>query len=288
VTTVLFASLAGALFGALAVTVRFGLQRGGDPNAGALVVAGLAALLGAVIAIPSLVGNGHLDDLWPFFLVGMLVPGGSQLLFILAVRDAGPSRAAILIGTAPLMSVLIALTLLGEPFQALLLLGTALIVAGGIALAGERARPQHFRLLGAIFALVCAALFAVRDNVVRWAARDRHPPPLAASAAALFGAALVILVYLVLARREGLAEKVRAAVPAFAAAGVTLALAYGSLLVAFDHGRVSIVAPLNATQSLWAVALAALLIGRSEAIGRRTVLAGLLVVAGGAIIGAAR
>jgi drug/metabolite transporter (DMT)-like permease len=288
VTTVLFASLAGALFGALAVTVRFGLQRGGDPNAGALVVAGLAALLGAVIAIPSLVGNGHLDDLWPFFLVGMLVPGGSQLLFILAVRDAGPSRAAILIGTAPLMSVLIALTLLGEPFHALLLVGTALIVAGGIALAGERARPQHFQVLGVIFALICAVLFAVRDNVVRWAARDRHPPPLAASAAALLGAAVVIVVYLLVVRREGLAAKLRTAVPAFAAAGVTLALAYGSLLVAFDHGRVSIVAPLNATQSLWAVALAAVLIGRSEAIGRRTVAAGLLVVAGGAIIGAVR
>ena len=37
--------------------------------------------------------------------------------------------------------------------------------------------------------------------------------------------------------------------------GVALGLAYVCLLVAFDHGRVSIVAPLNATQSLWAVVL---------------------------------
>jgi uncharacterized membrane protein len=52
---------------------------------------------------------------------------------------------------------------------------------------------------------------------------------------------------------------------------------------------VSIVAPLNATQSLWAVFFAALLIGRhSERIGPRLVAAGVLVVAGSAIIGIVR
>jgi drug/metabolite transporter (DMT)-like permease len=51
---------------------------------------------------------------------------------------------------------------------------------------------------------------------------------------------------------------------------------------------VSVVAPLNATQSLWAVVLAAVLIGRSEQIGRRTVLSGLLILAGGVLIGVMR
>jgi len=49
-----------------------------------------------------------------------------------------------------------------------------------------------------------------------------------------------------------------------------------------------VVAPLNATQSLWAVVFAALLYRHSEAIGRRTVLAGLLVVVGGALVGVTR
>ena len=79
------------------------------------------------------------------------------------------------------MSVAIALALLGEPFQPLLLVGTVLVVAGGAALARERARPEHFRALGAVLALVCAALFAVRDNVValgrpRRRIRRRSPP----------------------------------------------------------------------------------------------------------------
>ncbi len=285
---VVFAVLAGVLFGVLALTVRSGLKRGADPEVGALVVTGVGFLVGAALAVPELVSGLSPSELWPFVLTGALVPGASQILFILAVRDAGPSRAAILIGTAPLISVLIALLLLGEPFRPLLLAGTALIVAGGATLAGERARPSHFRVLGAVLALACAALFAVRDNAVRWAARDAHPPALTASAASLLAAAAVVGLYLLIFRRRGLPGKLRAALPAFAAAGITLGLAYASLVEAFDHGRVSIVAPLNATQSLWAVILAAVLIGRGEEIGRRTVLAGLLVVAGGAMISVLR
>jgi uncharacterized membrane protein len=60
------------------------------------------------------------------------------------------------------------------------------------------------------------------------------------------------------------------------------------LLEAFSHGRVSVVAPLNATQSLWAVAFAAAALGKTEAIGSRLVVAGALVVAGGALIGIVR
>src|SRR5262249_23244483 len=148
---------------------------------------------------------------------------------------------------------------LGEPVRPLLIVGTALVVAGGIALAGERARPEHFRALGVVLALGCAALFGVRDNVVRWAARDAHPPPLVATDVSLAAATLFMLGYvLAVSRRRGL----RRAVVAFAPAGIGLALAYDCLLVAFDRGRVSIVAPLNATQSLWAVVFSVLVYGR--------------------------
>ena len=289
-SAVFFGALAGALFGALAVAVRYGLQRGGDPEVGAVVVGGVSLAVSVLVAIPSVViDEVRPADLWPFLLIGGLVPGASQILFILAIRDAGPSRASILIGTAPLMSVAIALVLLGEPFRPLIVLGTALVVAGGAALARERSRPEHFRAIGATLALVCAALFAVRDNVARWAARGTHPPPLVATAVALLGAFAVILAYLLVARRQALRSRLRAAIPAFAAAGVALGLAYASLLVAFDRGRVSIVAPLNATQSLWAVVFSALVIGRrGEMIGPRLVAAGALVVAGSALIGIVR
>jgi drug/metabolite transporter (DMT)-like permease len=290
VLAVLFGALAGALFGALVIAIRGGLRRGADPEVGAIVVAGIGLALSALLAAPSAIAEDvRVGDLWPFLLVGALAPGASQIIVILAVRDAGPSRASILIGTAPLMSVAIALALLGEPFHPLLLLGTGLVVAGGAALARERARPEHFRALGAVLALACAALFAVRDNVARWAARDTHPPALVAATVSLLAAFTIILAYLLVARRDTLRSKLRPALPAFAAAGVALGLGYDSLLEAFDRGRVSIVAPLNATQSLWAVLFSALVIGRrAEVIGPRLVIAGVLVVTGGVLIGIVR
>jgi drug/metabolite transporter (DMT)-like permease len=290
VLAVLFAALAGALFGALAVTVRAGLRRGADPEVGAAVIVGVALAITVLLAIPSAITDGiSPGDLWPFLVVGALAPGASQILVVLAVRDAGPSRAFVLIGTAPLLSVAIALIVLGEPFRPLLLVGTALVVLGGAVLAREPARPEHFRLLGPLAALACAALFGIRDNVARWAARGAHPPPLVATAVSMLAACLLIGVYLLVFRRAAVRERLRPAVPAFAAAGLSLGLAYDSLLLAFDRGRVSIVAPLNATQSLWAVMLSLVLIGRrGEAIGSRLVAACLLIVAGGALIGALR
>jgi len=289
VAAVLLAALAGAGFGALAVAVRWGLRTGADPEIGALVAGVVAFAVSASVAAPSVANDGvDAGELWPFFLAGLIAPGASQIFLTLAVRHAGPSRAAIFMGTGPLMSVLIALTLLGEPFRPLLLVGTLLVVLGGVALAGERIRPEQFRALGAALALLCAVLFAIRDNVVRWAARSDHPPPLVAATTSLLAAAALILVYVLLRRRDRLRMFSSRAAFGFVPAGLALALGYDALLAAFDRGRVSVVAPLNATGVLWAVVLSAIVIGRSELIGRRTVVAGLLIVCGGGLIGALR
>jgi drug/metabolite transporter (DMT)-like permease len=100
------------------VTVRLGLQRGGDPEVGALVI----TATGFAVALAAAGVAGDLDDLslgelWPFLIMGLLVPGLSQILFMRAVRGAGPARTAILIGTAPLISALLAIALLDEPLR---------------------------------------------------------------------------------------------------------------------------------------------------------------------------
>jgi uncharacterized membrane protein len=282
----LYGALAAVLFGAMAVAVRMGLERGGDAEGGAAIVASVAAAASLVLAAAR-GGEVSAADLWPFALAGALVPGVSQLVLVQAIRLAGASRVLVLIGSAPLLSVALAFVLLDEAFVLELAVGTVLVVAAGIVLAGE-ARPQHVRLLGGGLALLCAGMFAGRDNLVRWAALEAHPPPLVATAVSLTSAAVVVVAWLLVARRSTLRTRLGNARPAFAAAGIALGLAYAALVAGLDSGRVSIVAPLNATQSLWAVVFSALLLRRTEAIGRRVVFAALLVVAGGALIGAVR
>jgi len=69
---------------------------------------------------------------------------------------------------------------------------------------------------------------------------------------------------------------------------ITFGLSYVLLFEAYWRGRVSVVSPLVATESLWGVGLAALLVRHTEGMGKRLALGALLVVAGGAVIGATR
>ncbi|MGL6280095.1 MAG: DMT family transporter [Gaiella sp.] len=284
---VLLGLLAGALFGAMTVAVRWGLARGGDPISGTPVITLTAfALTGAVAALTW--GDPNLTELAAFLAVGVVVPGLSQVAFVSAVRYAGPSRAAILVGTAPLASVILAVFVLGEQLEAATFLGTALVVAGGAVLAFDRARPPGFRMLGAGLALLCAGLFAARDNAVRHFAVDLDVPAIDAAAASLLGATIGSVIFVVVARRRTDVARMRRASAAFVPAGLLLGGAYCALVAGFDRGDVAVVAPLNATQSLWAVLFAALVYRRAEMIGRRTVLAAVLVVCGGALIAAFR
>ena len=71
-------------------------------------------------------------------------------------------------------------------------------------------------------------------------------------------------------------------------AGLCFGLSYVCLFEAYFRGRVSVVSPLVATESLWGVALSALAFRQAEGVGRRLALGAALVVAGGALIGAYR
>ncbi len=274
------------LFGAMTVVLRFALRRspGAEVGAFATTVTALAVAVIALVIRPP--GAGDAGGLALFFLVGMLAPGGSQLLFTMAVRDAGPSRTSVVVGAAPLISVVIAIAVLGEPAQAALIVGALLIVVGGILLVFERSRPAHYRIIGLVFALAGATLFAIRDNVVRWASHGTAVPPIPAATAALLGGSLVILAYiLVLGRPPGLG--LGRALP-FVPVGLLFGLSYLSLFEAYYRGRVTVVSPIVATESLWGVLLSAVFIGRSERIGPRLVAGAICIVAGGALIAVLR
>ena len=284
---VLLASASAALFGAMSVAVRFALREFDDAELGSLAMSSVALALTGAIGLVAARGGGLLDA-WPFLVTGAIAPGASQIFFVRAVREAGAARTSVVMGTAPLVAVAIALTVLGEPVSAVLLAGGGLIVAGGIALANERVRPEDFRRLGVLFAVTATVLFAVRDNVLRAIAKGSDVDPLVAAAVSLLAGAVTVALYLAVTRHGSFARGYGRAVRAFAPAGVFFGLSYAMLFEAYYRGRVSVVAPLVATESLWGVAFAALFLRRSELVGRRLVLGALLIVAGGVLIGLSR
>lgn len=286
-TAVLLACASAALFGAMSVAIRFGLRDVGDAELGSFAMSSLALALTAALGLAISHGAG-LRDAWPFLIAGVIAPGVSQIFFVRAVRDAGAARTSVLMGTAPLVAVAIALTILGEPVSAGLVAGGLLIVSGGIALANERVRPEDFRRLGVLFAIAATVLFAVRDNVVRAISKGSDVPPLVAVPVSLLAAVATVALYLAVTRRGEWARGYSAAVRAFAPAGLIFGLSYALLFEAYYRGRVSVVAPLVATESLWGVAFAALFLRHSELVGRRLVVGAVLIVAGGVLIGLSR
>ena len=271
----------------MSVAVRFAVRRSNDSELGPLAMSSVAFVVTAVIGLAA-TRELDLADLWPFLIAGTIAPGLSQVFFVRAVREAGAARTSVLMGTAPLVAVAIALIFLREPVRAPLLIGAGLIVAGGIALARERVRPADFRRLGVLFALTATVLFAVRDNVLRSFAKDTQVHALIAAPASLLAGLAAISFYLVLTRRGAWARGYTRQLGLFLPAGVFFGFSYAALFEAYYRGRVSVVAPLVATESLWGVVFSALLLRRSELVGRWLVVGAALIVAGGALIGVSR
>lgn len=272
---VVLALTSALLFGAMTVAIRLALARGGAEAGAAATI--LPAL--AILAVAAAVTRSNPFAAWPFLLAGIAAPGGSQLLFTLAVREAGASRTSVAVGSAPLVAVVGALIFLDEPLRLPLVVGALLVVAGGVLLAAERDRPGHVRPIGLAFAAGAMTLFALRDDLIR-ALHARSGPEAAACATMIAGSAVTLL----WSRRVPSPRELSAFLPA----GVLFGLSYLCLFEAYDRGRVSVVSPLVATESLWGVALSVVAFRATEGVGRRLALGALCVVAGGAVIGALR
>jgi drug/metabolite transporter (DMT)-like permease len=275
VTVVLLALLSAALFGAMTVAIRVGLRGVADAGGAALAT----VLVATAVVLVAAAARHDVHGVWPFLLAGLLAPGASQIFFTLGVREIGASRTSVAAGAAPLVAVAIAIVFLGEPVRAPLLLGALAIVAGGALLAAERDRPGHLRTRGLLYAAAAATLFATRDNVVR--ALHAHASPETAAAATLVAGSLLAAAW---TRRAPTRPELKRLAPA----GILFGLSYVCLFEAYWRGRVTVVSPLVATESLWGVALSVLLIRHTEGVGRKLAVGAILVVAGSALIGAYR
>ena len=284
--------LAGMLFAVNATSTRLALDRTRvrtDVAAAATVIT--AAAVASVIAI--IAGVRPIDLSWAdsqgFFVIGAIVPGVAQLTFCAAIRMAGPSRTAIMLGTVPVWSVVLAAIFLDEHWSAPVVAGTLLAVVGSVILATEGITKASVSRLGLALAALTALQFAVRDVLARSVTQESNLDSSAAAALTLgVGAVVLIGVTVGTAGPREFSENLRRSMPAMLIPGIAIGFAMPALLAAFERSRVGIVSPvLGATETVGAVLLSGLLIGGTE-INRRVALAVSLTLAGGTLIGVTR
>ena len=281
--------LAGMLFAVNATFTRLALDRTRvrtDVAAAATVMT--AAAVASVIAI---IGGVRLSDLsWAesqgFFVIGAIVPGVAQLTFYAAIRMAGPSRSAIMLGTVPVWSVVLATIFLNEHWSASVVAGTLLAVVGSALLATEGITKASVSRVGLALAALTALQFAIRDVLARSVTQGSNLDSSAAAAVTLWvGAVVLIGVGVGTAKPREFSKNLRRSMQALLIPGIAVGLAMPALLAAFERSRVGVVSPLlGATQTVGAVLLSGLLIGGTE-INRRVVLAVIVTLAGGTLIG---
>ena len=279
------------LFGASFVLVRLALESAPNPQEGGVVINAVACLVAVGATVSSGESFQHVPQsvLIPLVAAGALAPGISQVLLINAIAASGAARTAQVVGVTPLVSAALAILFLGEPVSIPFLVGTAVIVCGVAILTSDAPRTNGLRAAGLVLAGAAVLAFAGRDNLIRAGVHgDAHVPALVSAAIVLAAGTAAALVLAATSHRARTFKLIAESVMPFTAAGIVTGLAYICLAGALHRLRVTVVAPLVATQTLWGLLFSTLLLRRHEALGAAVALAAVLIVAGAALVGATR
>lgn len=169
-------------------------------------------------------------------------------------------RAALMLSTMALGSVLIGWSALGERLAGSEIVLCAVLIGSGVAVALGSHTARDIELdvpRGALLTLLAATLMASAVFGVKRLAQVTHP--LLTAWAWEFGSGLILLGPLLLGPRAPSLAGVRARFPTIAAAALPTALASGASVLALEFGELGLWGAIGGTQILFTACLGAIL-----------------------------
>jgi drug/metabolite transporter (DMT)-like permease len=273
-----FALLSAACFGAALIVIHYGLRYATSYTGAKISLSTTFVLWWALAPLLLDVSSWHAGAATLFALVGLFYPGAVTVLTNESNRLLGPTLTGTVSSTAPLFATALAVLVLGERLTPGVVAGGLTIVAALILMTWRppTSAPLGWRLL---LPLSGAALRGLAQTLSKlglllW------PSPYAAtlisytvSGVGIWGTAVVLPLQPSSQRFQ------KAALPWFMAAGILNGCAVLLLYHALNIGRVAVVAPLVALYPLFTMLFSAVFL-KSEVLTRRTVIGGLIAVAG--------
>lgn len=279
VLPILFGLLTSVCFAVASLLAQRGYHRGPAPwGAWITIVANAAFLLAGHLLLEGEARLLVVDNLI-FIAVGLFVPGVTRVLSFRGIRTMGSSITSTIVNTTPMFSTVLAILLLGERPSALVLGGVLLTVGGLIAVSwgGEKTSYAKVEL---VFPFLCALLFSMKDISVRWGLGGGGGQPILAAAIA----ALTSTIEIFLITRFGQGERfVLPPLPVlrwFVWSGIFTGGSFLFMYIAFSMERVSIVAPLVNSYTVFVAILTPFMARQIERLTPRKLAGAALVVAG--------
>jgi len=214
-----------------------------------------------------------------FIAVGLFVPGVTRVLSFRGIRAMGSSVTSTIVNTTPMFSTVLAVLILEERPAPLVVLGVALTVGGLVTVSwgGEKTSYKKSEL---IYPFLCALLFSMKDVAVRWGLGGGGGQPILAAGIAALTSTIEIFLITRYVQGEKFILPPAPVARWFMGSGIFTGASFLFMYLAYSLERVSIVAPLVNSYTVFVSILTPFMARRIETVTARKLAGAALVVAG--------
>jgi len=214
-----------------------------------------------------------------FIAVGLFVPGLTRVLSFRGIRAMGSSVTSTIVNTTPMFSTVLAILILEERPAPLVVLGVALTVGGLVTVSwgGEKTSYKKSEL---IYPFLCALLFSMKDVAVRWGLGGGGGQPILAAGIAALTSTIEIFLITRYVQGEKFILPPAPVARWFMGSGIFTGASFLFMYLAYSLERVSIVAPLVNSYTVFVSILTPFMARRIETVTARKLAGAGLVVAG--------
>ena len=214
-----------------------------------------------------------------FVAVGLFVPGVTRVLSFRGIRTMGSSITSTIVNTTPLFSTVLAMVILSERPGPLVLLGVALTVCGLVTVSWGR-EVGSYKKIELVYPFLCALMFALKDVTVRWGLGGAGTQPILAAGIAALTSTAQIFILTRYIQGERFVMPLPAVARWFVASGVATGGSFLFMYLAYSMERVSIIAPLVNSYTVFVSLLTPFMARQIESITGKKLAGAGLVVAG--------
>jgi drug/metabolite transporter (DMT)-like permease len=214
-----------------------------------------------------------------FALGGVLSLGVARLLNFIAMRGIGVAKTSALIGSSPVITTLLSITVLAESPDIATIAG-ATTVAFGVALISG---ASGFKIEKALLVGLASALAYSLSNIASKSGIQLQPDSFFSATTGAVAGLTFITIYILATKQTGDLKITRSSLACFAATGVLSSIGWLTMMQALQTGSVGVVTTIVYSYPLFALITTRILM-KDEKLSTRTIIGSVLVVVGVAIV----